>query len=85
MLLFLRRLFLSLELLQPTCVAVREVCRDDLVLAAVCELLVPGDLHHLLPVVHPIVTGQPGLTLLQRAQGGLRLRRLHKVTLHTHH
>ncbi len=69
---------------QLTCVAVREVGGDDLVLAAVRELLVPGHLHHLLPLLRLVVTGEPGLTLCQGAQGGGGLRRLHKDTLRTH-
>lgn len=63
--------------------AVREVGSDDLVLAAVRELLVPGDLHHLLPVPHLVVTGEPGLALFQGTQGGDGLKRLHEVALHT--
>lgn len=68
----------------PTCVSVREVGRDDLVLAAVRELLVPGDLHHLLPRLHPVETGEPGLALRQGAQGGDGLGGLHEGALHAH-
>lgn len=71
--------------LQPTCVAVREVGRDDLVLGAIWEFLEPGDLHHLLPILHLIATGEPGLTLRQGALGGDGVRWVHKGTLHTDH
>lgn len=70
--------------LQLTCVAVHEVCGDDLLLAAVLLLLVPGDLHHLLLLLHLVETGEPGLTLCLGAQGGDGLRGLHEVTMHTH-
>lgn len=68
-----------------TCVSVREVGRDDLVLAALRQVLVPGDLHHLLPVRRLVAAGQPGRTLSQGAQGGVGPRGLHKVPLHTRH
>lgn len=70
--------------LQPTCVAVHEVDSDDLVLGAVWEFLEPGDLHHLLPLLHLVVAGESGLTLRQGALGGDEQRWLHKDTLHTH-
>lgn len=70
--------------LQPTCVAVREVSGDDLLLAAIRKLFVPGHLHHLLPLLHLVVTGEPRLTLCQGAQGGDGLRGLHEITVHAY-
>lgn len=65
-----------------TRLAVCEVGGDDLVLAAVRELLVPCDLHHLLLPRRPVAAGQPGLALGEGAQGGDGLRGLLEVRLH---
>lgn len=59
--------------------------RDDLVLGAVCQHLVPCDLHQLLPLARLVATGKSGLRLCQRPERDVRLKRFSEVTLDTGH
>lgn len=69
--------------LEPTCVAIREMGSDDLLLGAIGVFLEPCDLNHLFLLVHLVATGKPGLTLSQGALGGDGLQWLHKDALGT--
>ena len=63
--------------------AVLKVGRDDLLLGAIWELFVPGDLHHLLPLLLLVMAGEPGLGVSQGAHVGEGFTRLHEITQNT--
>lgn len=69
--------------MESTCVAIREMGGDDLLLGAISVLLEPCDLHHLFVLVHLVATGKPGLALGQGALGCDGLHWLHKDGLGT--